>query len=132
MDELQGHDRTQYSVVDETSRSEARQKAWRWFVVTLIVTVFQIAATRGDTVAGQLLGSTYGVVVMSDRWKVSNGFRRRFCWSHPYRHFPGEDRPSENRDFSWGEAALPVQPNVRLVATGPRREVELVQLSGLS
>src|ERR1051325_3092703 len=59
-----------------------------WVVVTPLVTVFRIAATRAGKVAGGLLGSAYRQVVTSDRWKAYNGFRRRqFCWSHLRRDF---------------------------------------------
>jgi transposase len=64
------------------------RKAWLGVVVTPLVTVFHIAATRCGKVAGELLGSAYRPVVTSDRWKAYNGFRRRqFCWSHLRRDF---------------------------------------------
>src|SRR5262245_9826133 len=88
MAELEGYIRTQHANVDETSWREAMHKAWLWVVVTPLVTVFHIAATRCGKVAGRLLGSTYRQVVTSDRWKAYNGFRRRqFCWSHLRRDF---------------------------------------------
>jgi transposase len=83
MAELEEYVRTQHANVDETSWREAMHKAWLWVVVTPLVTVFHIAATRCGKVAGQLLGSAYRQVVTSDRWKAYNGFRRRqYCWSH--------------------------------------------------
>src|SRR5262245_4356093 len=86
--ELEEYIRTQHANVDETSWREAGQKAWLWVVVTPLVTLFHIAATRCGKVAGQLLGSAYRQVVTSDRWKADNGFRRRqFCWSHLRRDF---------------------------------------------
>jgi transposase len=86
--ELQEYVRTQHANVDETSWREAMHKAWLWVVVTPLVTVFHIAATRCGKVAGGLLGSAYRQVVTSDRWKAYNGFRRRqFCWSHLRRDF---------------------------------------------
>jgi transposase len=88
MAELEGYVRTQHANVDETSWREARQKAWLWVVVTPLVTVFYIAATRCGKVARAMLGSTYRQVVTSDRWKAYTGFRRRqFCWSHLRRDF---------------------------------------------
>jgi transposase len=88
MAELEEHVRTQHANVDETSWREAGRKAWLWVVVTPLVTVFHIAATRCGKVAGQLLGSAYRLVVTSDRWKAYNGFRRRqYCWSHLCRDF---------------------------------------------
>jgi transposase len=88
MAELQEHVRTQPANADETSWREAGQKAWLWVVVTPLVTVFHIAATRCGKVARGLLGSAYRQVVTSDRWKAYNPFRRRqFCWSHLRRDF---------------------------------------------
>jgi transposase len=88
MAELEEYSRTQHANVDETSWREARHKAWLWVVVTPLVTVFHIAATRCGKVAGQLLGLAYRRVVTSDRWKAYNGFRsRQFCWSHLRRDF---------------------------------------------
>jgi transposase len=88
MAELEAHVRTQPANVDETSWREARHRAWLWVVVTPLVTVFRIAATRCGKVAGELLGSAYRHVVTSDRWKAYNQFRRRqLCWSHLRRDF---------------------------------------------
>jgi transposase len=88
MAELGEYIRTQHANVDETSWREAGQKAWLWVVVTPLVTLFHIAATRCGKVAGRLLGSAYRQVVTTDRWKAYNGFRRRqFCWSHLRRDF---------------------------------------------
>jgi transposase len=88
MAELEEYIRTQPANVDETSWREARQRVWLWVVVTPLVTVFHIAATRCGKVAGALLGSAYRQVVTSDRWKAYTGFRRRqFCWSHLRRDF---------------------------------------------
>jgi transposase len=88
MAELEGHIRTQPANVDETSWREAGQRAWLWVVVTPLVTVFRIAATRCGKVARELLGSAYRQVVTSDRWKAYNQFRhRQLCWSHLRRDF---------------------------------------------
>src|SRR5439155_7373480 len=88
MTELEEHVRTQPANVDETSWREAGQRAWLWVVVTPLVTIFHIAATRCGKVAKQLLGSAHNQVVTSDRWKAYNGFRRRqLCWSHLRRDF---------------------------------------------
>jgi transposase len=88
MSDLEGHIRTQHANVDETSWREAMHKAWLWVIVTPLVTVFHVAATRCGKVAARLLGSAYRQVVTSDRWKAYNGFRRRqFCWSHLKRDF---------------------------------------------
>jgi transposase len=88
MAELEEHVRKQPANVDETSWREAGQRAWLWVVVTPLVTIFHIAATRCGKVANGLLGSAQRQVVTSDRWKAYNGFRRRqLCWSHLRRDF---------------------------------------------
>jgi hypothetical protein len=88
--ELEEHVRTQPANVDETSWREAMQKAWLWVVVTPLVTVFRIAATRCAKAAGELLGSACWQVVTWDRWKAYNRFRRQLCWSHLRRDSPGD------------------------------------------
>lgn len=88
MAELEERVRTQPANVDETSWREAGRRAWLWVVVTPLVTVFHIAATRCGKVAKQLLGSAHSRVVTSDRWKAYNCFRRRqLCWAHLRRDF---------------------------------------------
>jgi transposase len=88
MTELEEHVRTQPANVDETSWREAGRRAWLWVVVTPLVTIFHIAATRCGKVAKQLLGASHSQVVTSDRWKAYNQFRRRqLCWSHLRRDF---------------------------------------------
>jgi transposase len=101
MAELEEHVRTQPASVDETSWREAGQRAWLWVVVTPLVTVFHIAATRCGKVARQLLGSANGQVVTSDRWKAYNPFRRRqLCWAHLRRDFQAMvDRQSGGADI---------------------------------
>src|SRR4051812_15301005 len=49
--ELERYIRTQHANADETSWREARHRAWLWVVVTPLVTVFHIAATRCGKVA---------------------------------------------------------------------------------
>jgi transposase len=88
MAELEEYVRTQHANIDETSWREAGRRVWLWVVVTPLVTVFHITATRCGKVARAMLGSGYRQVVTSDRWKAYNGFRRRqFCWSHLRRDF---------------------------------------------
>jgi len=88
MAELGEHIRKQPANVDETSWRERGKRAWLWVVVTPLVTVFHVAATRCGKVARRLLGSAYGQVVTSDRWKAYNPFRRRqLCWAHLRRDF---------------------------------------------
>jgi transposase len=70
---------------DETSWSQQNGKAWLWVAVTTLVTVFQIALSRGNAVCKQMLSKTFSGTLVSDRYAsyrwVSDG-QRQFCWSH--------------------------------------------------
>jgi transposase len=138
--ELQVYVRTQHANIDETSWREAMHKAWLWVVVTPLVTVFHIAATRCGKVARELLGSAYRQVVTSDRWTSYNGFRRRqFCWSHLRRDFQAMiDRHNSgtsigekllglsDRMFAWWHRVRDgtlSRPSFRVYVSGLRAEV---------
>jgi transposase len=78
--------------VDETSWRQANQakRCWLWVVVTSLVTVFHIAASRSGAIARQLLGEDYGGVVGTDRYSGYNWLapgQRQVCWSHLLRDF---------------------------------------------
>jgi len=82
---------------DETGwyegKSEGKkERAWLWVVATSLVTVFQIAKSRGEDVAKEMLGKGFTGVLGSDRWSAYNFldvFRRQLCWSHLLRDFQG-------------------------------------------
>ena len=77
---------------DETRwpRPQAGQTQWLWVVVTGLVTVFTIAASRGSKVIKNLLGTDYTGVVGSDRYSayawLDEAFRQ-VCWAHLKRDF---------------------------------------------
>jgi transposase len=79
---------------DETGwyegKAEGRkQRAWLWVVTTSLVTVFQIAKSRGEDVAREMVGEFKGVLGV-DRWSAYNFvdvFHRQLCWSHLKRDF---------------------------------------------
>jgi transposase len=70
---------------DETRWPRAGQTQWLWVVVTGLVTVFTIAASRGSRVIKELLGEDYAGVLGSDRYA---GYAwldvavRQICWAH--------------------------------------------------
>jgi transposase len=74
--------------IDETSWSEAAEKAWLWVGPTDEATVFRIADNRGADVARSILGADREKVVVSDRFP-SYGWieQHQFCWSHLRRDF---------------------------------------------
>ncbi len=93
VDELQPYVQQQPACnVDETSWRQAEQTkhSWLWVVVTTLVTVFHVAASRSGAVARQLLGEDYDGVVGTDRCSAYNWLdpsQRQVCWSHLLRDF---------------------------------------------
>ena len=85
---------------DETSWRESKKRVWLWVMVTSLVTVFMIHASRGKKAANQLLEG-FGGILITDRWGGYNDWpleRRQFCWAHLIREF----RAMSERD---GEAS---------------------------
>jgi transposase len=74
--------------IDETSWSEANEKAWLWVGQTDDLTVFKIADNRGADVARSILGTDKTKVVISDRFPSYDWVERhQYCWSHLRRDF---------------------------------------------
>jgi transposase len=74
--------------IDETSWSEATEKAWLWVGLTDEATVFRIADNRGAKVARSILGTDREKIVISDRFPSYDWIeRRQACWSHLRRDF---------------------------------------------
>jgi len=77
---------------DETRWPQAGQTQWLWVVVTGLVTVFTIAASRGSRVIKELLGEDYTGTLGSDRYAgyawLDVAFRQ-VCWAHLKRDFVG-------------------------------------------
>jgi transposase len=75
---------------DETSWREAKSRAWLWTAATALVTVFQIAKSRGAVVAKQMLGESFAGVLVVDRWPAYEWTKlRQLCWAHLVRDFQG-------------------------------------------
>jgi len=77
---------------DETRWPQAGQTRWLWVVVTGLVTVFTIAASRGSRVIKDLVGEDYTGILGSDRYAgyawLEDAFRQ-VCWAHLKRDFQG-------------------------------------------
>lgn len=77
---------------DETRWPQAGRTQWLWVVVSGLVSVFTIAASRGSQVIKELLGEDYTGVVGSDRY---SGYAwldatwRQVCWAHLKRDLQG-------------------------------------------
>ena len=75
---------------DETGWREAKGRAWLWTAASALVTVFQIARSRGAGVAKQLLGENFSGFLVVDRWAAYEWVPlRQICWSHLLRDFQG-------------------------------------------
>jgi transposase len=74
--------------IDETSWSEANEKAWLWVGQTDELTAFTIADNRGADVARSILGTDKTKVVISDRFPSYDWIElHQYCWSHLRRDF---------------------------------------------
>lgn len=78
--------------MDETGWRENKARAWLWVAVTSVAIVFRVAASRGGSVAKEMLGEDFLGRVVSDRWSGYGWIeaaRRQLCWSHIDRDFVG-------------------------------------------
>jgi len=75
---------------DETGWREAKSRAWLWTATTALVTVFQIAKSRGARVIKEMLGEGLGGFIVVDRWSAYEwADLRQLCWAHLLRDFQG-------------------------------------------
>jgi transposase len=61
------------------------KRGWQWVMVTAAVTVFIQGLSRSTAAAIELLGSTFGGIVVSDRFSAYNHLptqQRQLCWAH--------------------------------------------------
>jgi transposase len=76
--------------LDETSWCQGGKRAWLWVAVTSWVTVFVVRMSRGGHVARELLGETFGGILVTDRYSAYNWYPvrwRQLCWAHLLRDF---------------------------------------------
>ena len=83
-------DETGFSQQNRDGQNPKQRKAWLWVVVTPLVSVFEIALSRGQEIAKKLIGEAFEGIVGSDRctcygW-LDNGVRQ-LCWAHLLRDF---------------------------------------------
>ncbi len=93
--------------VDETGWRQGRRRAWLWAVVTVAVTVFQIAPARSAAVLRALLGADWMGIVGSDRFSAYRWLgadSRQVCWAHLQRDF--------QKLVDWGAGPRPVGERV--------------------
>ena len=60
------------------------KRGWQWVMVTAVVTVFNQGLSRSTAAAIELLGSTFGGIMESDRFSAYNHLplqQRQLCWA---------------------------------------------------
>ena len=87
------------------------KRGWQWVMVTAVVTVFIQGLSRSTAAAIELLGSTFGGIVVSDRFSAYNHLpsqQRQLCWAHLIRDITAiAERPGASAEF--GDKLLGLQ-----------------------
>ena len=87
------------------------KRGWQWVMVTAVVTVFIQGLSRSTAAAIELLGSTFGGIVVSDRFSAYNHLPtqlRQLCWAHLIRDITAiAERPGASAEF--GDKLLGLQ-----------------------
>jgi transposase len=90
------------------------KRGWQWVMVTAAVTVFIQGLSRSTAAAIELLGSSFGGVVVSDRFSAYNHLpleQRQLCWAHLIRDLTAiAERPGASAEF--GAQLLSLQQQV--------------------
>ena len=85
-----GSDETSFPQGNVDGHNPNQCKGWLWVVVTPLVTVFQVFLSRSQQAAQELLGETFGGILISDRHSAYHWValvRRQVCWAHLKRDF---------------------------------------------
>jgi transposase len=79
------------------------KRGWQWVMVTAAVTVFIQGLSRSTAAAIELLGSSFGGIVVSDRFSAYNHLptqQRQLCWAHLIRDLVAiAERPGASAEF---------------------------------
>ena len=79
------------------------KRGWQWVMVTAMVTVLIQGLSRSTAAAIELLGSTFGGIVVSDRFSAYNHLplaQRQLCWAHLIRDLNAiTERPGASAEF---------------------------------
>jgi transposase len=71
------------------SNAEGR-RGWLWVLMTPMLTMFSQGLSRSSAAAMKLLRPSFGGIVVSDRFSVTNQLalkQRQLCWAHIIRYF---------------------------------------------
>jgi transposase len=87
------------------------KRGWQWVMLTSVVTVFIQCLSRPTAAAIEQLGSSFGGIVVSDRFSAYNHLltqQRQLCWAHLIRDLTAiSERPGASAEF--GEQLLELQ-----------------------
>jgi transposase len=79
------------------------KRGWQWVMVTDAVTVFIQGLSRATATAIELLGNSFGGIVVSDRFSAYNHLplnQRQLCWAHLIRDLRAiAERPGASAEF---------------------------------
>jgi transposase len=79
------------------------KRGWQWVMVTAVVTVFIQGVSRSTAAAIELLGSSFGGIVVGDRFSAYNHLpsqQRQLCWAHLIRDLAAiAERPGASAEF---------------------------------
>jgi len=79
------------------------KRGWQWVMVTAVVTVFIQGLSRSTAAAIELLGNSFGGIVVSDRFSAYNHLptqQRQLCWAHLIRDLTAiSERPGASAEF---------------------------------
>jgi transposase len=79
------------------------KRGWQWVMVTPVATVFSQGLSRSTAAAIELLGSSFGGIVVSDRFSAYNHLptqQRQLCWAHLIRDLTTiAERSGANAEF---------------------------------
>jgi transposase len=78
--------------IDETGWNKQGENCWLWVIVTPVIALYHIAASRGAKVLKSILGDEYRGILCSDMYSAYKAFHkgvRQFCWAHIIRSVKG-------------------------------------------
>jgi hypothetical protein len=118
---LDGARQQPVAYVDETGaptgnadgNNPSGKRGWQWVMVTPVVTVFRQGLSRSGAAAIELLGNSFGGIVVSDRFSAYNHLptqQRQLCWAHLIRDLRAiAERPGASAEFGSELLALQQQ-----------------------
>ncbi len=83
-------DETGFAQGNQDGQNPNHRRGWLWVLVSPLVSVFVVALSRSQATAKQLIGATFGGVLVSDRascYPWLDPSQRQVCWAHLLRDF---------------------------------------------